>query len=210
MAAAAVDDDDAARMEVRFKGVGADGREALKAFFRDPASVQGETLDSGRVPPDLVPFLQALPIFLVYSEPHAAPLYHTLRTPSSSSSTSSVSSEDHGDGEAAASPGAVTGAPTTTTKHLPPEEDLSEALLDETFVQWKDARDRGFLEQLGVRRMSAGRLFLDHVLPRLDPETFVEEAIRKAKQRAREQQGDASNQDFEVLCSSLVLLTVNI
>jgi hypothetical protein len=43
-------------MEVRFKSVGALGREALRSFFRDPSAVAAEP--QGQIPTDLVPYLQ--------------------------------------------------------------------------------------------------------------------------------------------------------
>ena len=214
---------------MRFKLASAPQRDALRNFFRDSANLVGEAAaGSGRFPVDLIPFLQALPIFPVFTSGGGAETYHTLRTLAPSGAAvaaafalAEAEAGDSGSGSGSDRGGAFDGwgcfthppHPHTHTpharavipfspwslanvspllslcghtrsalaeaarrcaKHLPPDEDLSPAALDEAFVRCRDGRDRGFLEQLGVRRLGAARLFLGHLLPRLDPDAFLE------------------------------------
>ena len=106
------------------------------------------------------------------SGPHGQPQYHSLRT-SHESGTGSTSSCATSTSENTANLGV------RVNKWLPPDEDLSDALLDESFVRSKDGRDRAFLEQLGVQRLSLGKLFADWLLPRLDPEAHHAAALQQ-------------------------------
>jgi hypothetical protein len=185
-----VSSEDAARLEVRFKACPPHARDALRDFLKDPASCgedAGGSLGTlaGALPADLVPYLQALPIFAVFgaSGPHGQPQYHSLRTVHASGSGRSG-----GGGSRSHSAANSSGS----SKWLPPDEDLNDTLLDESFVRAKDGRDRAFLEQLGVKRLSLGQLFSEWLLPRLDADAHHAFATREHEQSvARWQQAVA-------------------
>ena len=140
-----VDDATAGELVRRFEAVDAAGREALRAFVRDPVN-----LDTGRIPSELVPHLQALPIYPVYGHGR----------------------EGEGEGGGVGVGGRL-GAESTAvyhtlrTQHWLPPESYDTELLDASFVMVRDGRDVQLLEALGVTRMPPATLYLDHVLPRL-------------------------------------------
>ena len=106
--------------------------------------------------------------------PHGQPQYHSLRTFHESGSGSS---------RATSTSGGTGNLTIRVDKWLPPDEDLSDALLDESFVRCKDGRERAFLEQLGVQRLSLGKLFADWLLPRLDPEAHYAAALQQHEEK---------------------------
>jgi hypothetical protein len=137
-------------------------------------------------------------LYPVYGESAGAAVgYHTLFVAPRGDDRSDKECDSAEDGDEAARPSASN---RDGVKFLPPEDDLSEGLLDDRFVRClgqasaKGQGDAPFLERLGVKRLSLARLFLDHLLPRLDPDAANDAAAKAGIKLARSKPGSIFKQ----------------